>query len=87
MKPVDIGAVRCQVLEVEAEWSLRYTWLVGDRVVDTVVTFTLTPTPSGTRLYLVQSGFDPASPQAFGGARYGWSMMGERLVALLARSA
>ena len=52
---------------------------------DTVVTFTLTPTASGTRLSLVQSGFKPEQKQNFGGARYGWKMMGGKLVDLLAR--
>ena len=55
------------------------------RHADTVVTFTLTPTASGTRLSLVQSGFKPDQKQNFGGARYGWKMMGGKLVDLLAR--
>jgi uncharacterized protein YndB with AHSA1/START domain len=54
---------------------------------DTLVTFTLAATASGTRLSLVQSGFTPAEKQNFGGARYGWQMMGEKLVDLLARIA
>jgi hypothetical protein len=33
----------------------------------------------------VQSGFKPDQRQNFGGARYGWRMMGERLALLLAR--
>ena len=52
---------------------------------DTVVTFTLTPTALGTRLSLVQSGFTPEQKRESGGARYGWKMMGEKLVDLLAR--
>jgi uncharacterized protein YndB with AHSA1/START domain len=52
---------------------------------DTVVTFTLTPTTSGTRLSLVQSGFKPEQRQNFGGARYGWKMMGGKLASLLER--
>jgi uncharacterized protein YndB with AHSA1/START domain len=78
------GTVNCQMLEIEAHSKLSYTWAVGD-FIDTIVTFTLTPTPSGTRLSLVQSGFKPDQKQAFGGARYGWKMMGEKLVDLLAR--
>ena len=77
------GDVNCQVLEIEAPRELSYRWVVGD--MDTVVTFTLTPTPSGTRLSLVQSGFRPEQKKNFGGARYGWKMMGEKLVDLLAR--
>lgn len=76
------GRVRCRVLEVEPQRSLRYAWVVGD--LDTVVTFTLSPTGSGTRLSLVQSGFGADQKRNFGGARYGWKLMGGRLVALLA---
>ena len=79
------GAVKCRFLEIEAHRKLSYMWVVGD--MDTVVTFTLTPTASGTRLSLVQSGFKPDQKQAFGGARYGWKMMGGKLVDLLARIA
>jgi uncharacterized protein YndB with AHSA1/START domain len=78
------GSVSCRMLEIEAQRKLSYTWVVGD-FLDTVVTFTLTPTASGTRLSLVQSGFKPDQKQAFGGARYGWKMMGGKLVDLLAR--
>ncbi|HEX9939333.1 MAG TPA: SRPBCC domain-containing protein [Longimicrobium sp.] len=78
------GTVSCRFLEIEAQRKLSYTWTVGDMELDTVVTFTLTPTASGTRLSLVQSGFKPHQKQNFGGARYGWRMMGGRLVELLA---
>ena len=77
------GIVNCRFLEIEAHRTLSYTWVVGD--IDTVVTFTLTPTASGTRLSLVQSGFRPDQKQNLGGARYGWKMMGGKLVDLLAR--
>jgi hypothetical protein len=53
----------------------------------TVVTFTLTPMPSGTRLNLVQSGFRPDQKKNLGGARYGWRMMGGKLIDLLPRLA
>lgn len=79
------GTVNCKMLEIEAHKKLSYAWVVGDMEIDTVVTFTLTPTASGTHLSLVQSGFKPAQKQNFGGARYGWRMMGEKLVDLLAR--
>ena len=77
------GVVNCRVVEIEANRTLRYNWVVGD--IDTIVTFTLTPTASGTRLSLVQSGFKPHQKKNFGGARYGLKMMGGRLVDLLAR--
>jgi uncharacterized protein YndB with AHSA1/START domain len=79
------GTVNCRFLEIEAHRKLSYTWVVGD--IDTVVTFTLTPTESGTRLSLVQSGFRPDQKRNFAGARYGWKMMGGKLVELLARNA
>jgi uncharacterized protein YndB with AHSA1/START domain len=77
------GIVNGRMLEIEAQRKLSYTWVVGD--IDTVVTFALTPVPSGTRLSLVQSGFKPSQKQNFGGARYGWKLMGGKLVDLLAR--
>ena len=79
------GTVNCRFLEIDAQKTLSYSWVVGDMVLDTVVTFTLTPTASGTRLSLVQSGFKPDQKQNFGGARYGWRLMGGKLVDLLAR--
>jgi uncharacterized protein YndB with AHSA1/START domain len=78
------GSVNCRVLELEAQKKLSYTWVVGD-MLDTVVTFELTPTATGTRLSLVHSGFKPEQKQNMGGARYGWTMMGERLIELLGR--
>ena len=77
------GTVNCRIVEIEAQRKLSYTWSVP--FLDTVVTFTLTPTASGTRLSVVQSGFKADQKREFGGARYGWKMMGEKLVDLLAR--
>ncbi len=79
------GVVHCRVLASVPRRSLSYAWAVGDLGLTTVVTFTLTPTATGTRLDLVQSGFRPDQPQNFGGARYGWHKMGGKLVELLAR--
>lgn len=79
------GIVHCRMIEVETGRKLSYSWDVGDMALDTVVTFELTPTPSGTRLSLVQSGFKPDQRQNFAGARYGWTAMGGKLVDLLAR--
>jgi uncharacterized protein YndB with AHSA1/START domain len=73
--------VNCRVVEIEPQRKLTYAWVVGD--IDTIVTFTLTPTTSGTRLLLVQSGFKPDQRHNFGGARYGWKMMSAKLVELL----
>ena len=79
------GSVNCRFVEIDPQRKLSYTWVVGDMKIDTVVTFTLAPTASGTRLSLVQSGFRADQKQNFGGARYGWRMMGAKLVDLLVR--
>ena len=71
------GTLDCEVLEVEPERTLSYTWdhRHEDPAFDvrTVVLFTLTPTTAGTRLRVEQSGFRPEQKQASGGARYGWA--------------
>ena len=82
-KPGWDGTVNCRFIEIEPGRRLRWQWIVGE--LDTTVTFTLTPTALGTHLYLVQSGFRPEQKQNAGGARYGWRMMGGRLVDLLGR--
>ena len=79
------GTVNCRFLVIEPRRKLSYTWGVGTMDIDSVVTFTLTPTASGTHLSLVQSGFKPNQKQNFAGARYGWKMMGGKLVDVLAR--
>jgi uncharacterized protein YndB with AHSA1/START domain len=80
------GTVSCRLLEIEPPHKLSYSWVVGE-MLNTVVTFTLAPTGAGTRMHLVQSGFKSDQKQNFGGARYGWKMMGGKLVDLLARIA
>jgi uncharacterized protein YndB with AHSA1/START domain len=79
------GTVNCRVLEMEPHRKLSYAWTVP--FLDTVVTFELTPTASGTHLSLVQSGFTAEQKRESGGARYGWKMMGGKLVDLLERMA
>ena len=76
------GTVNCRMLEIEEHRKLSYVWRAGD-FIDTVLTFTLTPTPGGTRLSLVQTGF--TQKQNAGGARYGWKLMGAKLIELLDR--
>lgn len=78
------GTVACRLLEAVPLERLRLAWVVGE--LDTVVTFTLARTDAGTRLSLVHEGFTPAQKQNFGGARYGWKLMGGKLVALLAEA-
>ncbi|HTX48213.1 MAG TPA: SRPBCC domain-containing protein, partial [Caulobacteraceae bacterium] len=51
------GIIDGEVLAVEPPKRLAYTWVsLG---VETVVTFTLTATPSGARLRMEQVGFKP----------------------------
>ncbi len=78
------GTVHCRMLQIEPLKRISYAWVVGDMELDTVVTFELTQTATGTRLTLVQNGFMPHQKQNFGGARYGWKMMSQKLIALLA---
>ncbi|MCA9518846.1 MAG: SRPBCC domain-containing protein [Myxococcales bacterium] len=75
------GVVDCRVLAVDPYKGLSYAWVVGD--IDTVVTFSLDETARGTKLTIVQSGFREDQKRNFGGARYGWRMMTEKLVAVL----
>lgn len=77
--------MNCRVLEVDAPRRISYTWAVP--FLDTVVTFTLQPTEGGTLLRLVQTGFKEEQKREFGGARYGWNMMGGKLVDLLEKTA
>jgi uncharacterized protein YndB with AHSA1/START domain len=81
------GVVRCEVLEVEPHKRLRYTWRGGSGAasLDTVVTWTLTETPSGgPRLVLEHTGFAPGDGFALQGATQGRQRnLGERLRDLL----
>ena len=53
---------------------------------ESVVTWTLTPTSTGTRLRMEQSGFRPDQQQAYRGAQAGWPRMFAALEQLLART-
>ena len=64
------NVVDCQVLIVEPNKSLSYTWAAYD--LQSVVTWTLTPTSRGTHLRMEQSGFRPDQKRAYGGAKGGW---------------
>jgi len=85
------GVIDCEVLEIEPERSLSYTWNFANDdpafSLRSVVTFTLTPTATGTRLEMRQSGFRPEQKQAFGGAKMGWQEFFTRLETLLDRDA
>jgi uncharacterized protein YndB with AHSA1/START domain len=82
------GIIDCEVLAIEPNKTLSYTWESGNGPlrVTSVVTFTLTPTNSGTHLRVEQSGFRPDQKQAFGGAKFGWQKFLGNLDQLLERT-
>jgi uncharacterized protein YndB with AHSA1/START domain len=83
------GVLDCEVLEVEPNETLSYTWNFAHENsafdLQSVVTFTLIPTSTGTHLRMEQSGFRPDQKQAFGGARIGWKQFLGKLEQLLAQ--
>jgi uncharacterized protein YndB with AHSA1/START domain len=78
------GGVDCEVLEIEPQHMLAYSW--NGLGLESVVTWTLTPAGSGTRLRMEQTGFKPDQQQAYYGARAGWPRFLARLEAVLARA-
>ena len=70
-KPEVKVTVEAEVLRVEENRTLSYSWKAYG--LDSVVTFTLTPTPDGTHLKMEQSGFGPDQNAAYYGARAGWT--------------
>jgi uncharacterized protein YndB with AHSA1/START domain len=81
----DWGSVACRVLEVEPQKTLSYTWEAMG--LESVVTWTLTPSAAGTRLRMEQEGFRADQEQAYQGAQYGWQKFFGGLESLLARTA
>lgn len=65
------GVIESQVLVVEPNQKLSYTW--GTLGVDTAVTWTLAATKTGTLLRMEQSGFGPEQDANYKGAKYGWT--------------
>jgi uncharacterized protein YndB with AHSA1/START domain len=79
----DWGAVDCEVMAVELNKTLSYTWAAYG--LESVVTWTLTPTSTGTHLRMEQSGFRPDQQQAYQGAQAGWQRFFAALEPVLAR--
>ena len=79
----DWGSVDCKVLAVEPNKTLSYTW--GAYGLASVVTWTLTPTSTGTHLRMEQRGFRGDQQQAYQGARFGWQRFFANLEQVLAR--
>jgi uncharacterized protein YndB with AHSA1/START domain len=79
----DWGAVDCQVVGVEPNKTLSYTWAAYG--LESVVTWTLTPTSTGTHLRMEQSGFRLDQEQAYHGAKGGWQQFLAKLEQVVAR--
>jgi uncharacterized protein YndB with AHSA1/START domain len=85
----DWGAVDCQVLAIEPNKALSYTWNVtrDDMAgLKSVVTWTLTATRTGTHLRMEQSGFRSDLPRYYQGAKVGWQRFFANLEQVLART-
>jgi len=81
------GVVDCQVLVVEPNKTLSYTWNAGEAALalKSVVTLSLTPTRAGTLLRMEQTGFRPDQQQNYHGAKYGWQHFVGKLEQVVAR--
>ena len=79
----DWGAVDCQVLKVQPMRTLSYSWEAHG--LESVVTWTLTPTSGGTTLRMEQSGFRADQEQFYQGAKVGWGNFFAKLEQVLAR--
>ena len=64
------GVIDCEVLAVEPNQKLSYSWSSLGLV--SVVVWSLVATSGGTLLRMEQSGFRPDQEAAYQGANYGW---------------
>ena len=80
----DWGSVDCKVLAVEPNKTLSYTWEAFG--LESVVTWTLTATSTGTHLRMEQSGFRSDQPRYYQGAKVGWQRFFANLEQVLART-
>ena len=79
----DWGLVDCKVLAVEPDKTLSYTWEAFG--LQSTVTWTLTPTSTGTHLRMEQSGFRTDQQQAYQGAQFGWQRFFANLEQVVSR--
>lgn len=80
------GIVDCEVLEVSSPSRLRYRWRGGSSspnavaaALDSIVTWTLTPTDGGTLVRMVQDGFRPENEMGYQAMSGGWPRIVGRL--------
>jgi uncharacterized protein YndB with AHSA1/START domain len=64
------GVIDCEVLVVEPNKTLSYSW--NSMGLESVVVWTLVPTRGGTLVRMEQSGFRPDQEANYQGANYGW---------------
>lgn len=57
VEPDSTGVIDCRVVELDPPHRLAYTWKSPPKLHSTLVSWSLTATPSGTRVQLVHSGF------------------------------
>jgi uncharacterized protein YndB with AHSA1/START domain len=77
----DWGAVDCEVLTIEPDRELAYSWAAFG--LESTVTWTLTPSEAGTRLRMEQRGFTPDQEYAYQGAGQAWPTFFDQLEKLL----
>jgi uncharacterized protein YndB with AHSA1/START domain len=65
------GIIEGKVLTVEPNSQLAYTW--ASMGMESVVTWTLTPTASGTHVRMEHAGFPSQESASYKGAKYGWT--------------
>jgi uncharacterized protein YndB with AHSA1/START domain len=86
------GVVDCKVLDCDPPRLLRYSWIGGSKTnaaygsrLDSVVTWTLTPTESGgTALRMEHDGFGPGNEFAYEAMSGGWSRIADRIATMAA---
>jgi uncharacterized protein YndB with AHSA1/START domain len=79
----DWGSVDCKVVTVETEKVLAYSWAAHG--LQSVVTWTLSPSGTGTLLRMEQTGFRPDQQAFYQGALGGWPRFVEALEGVLSR--
>jgi uncharacterized protein YndB with AHSA1/START domain len=85
------GTIHCQVLEVVEAQRFAYAWRGGHEAnvgygsrLETVVTWTLSPSEGGTRVRLVHSGFVlPRNDSAYRNMSDGWTKVVQKLDTVL----
>jgi uncharacterized protein YndB with AHSA1/START domain len=85
------GVVHCEVLECNPPRRLSYSWKGGadgneayGSTLNSVVTWTLTPTSGGTLLHMEHDGFGPGNEFAYNAMSGGWAKIPERIDAIAA---